>query len=70
MNKLKGMVNWKHRRDNFQNSDNVKVNGDQIDCFEDVESPGLTGSPTEVKFIQKDETNADACRIMKIRWWK
>ena len=61
---------WKMRRDRFQEGDNVSGMGDNVDCFEDREEPGLTGSPKEVKFIQKDETNATAMRHLKIQWWK
>jgi hypothetical protein len=68
--RLQGLVSWKQRRDNFQNSDNVSGMGDQVDCFEDMESPSLTGSPIEVKFIMKDETNADAFKALKHKkWW-
>lgn len=67
---LVGMVPWRKRRDSFQNSDNVSGMGDQVDCFEDMEEPGLTGSPTEIKFITKDETNASAFRALKLKkWW-
>jgi hypothetical protein len=66
---MDGLVPWKKRRDKFQDSDNVSGMGDQVDCFDDMESPGLTGSPTEVKFIMKDETNAEAMKHLKLKWW-
>ena len=65
---MESLVKWKRRRDLFQESDNVQSCGDQVDCFEDMESPSLTGSPMNVKFIQKDETNAEAMKKFKIKW--
>jgi hypothetical protein len=65
---MHSLVRWKRRRDRFQDSDNVSGMGDQVDCFEDMESPSLTGSPMSVKFIQKDETNAEAMKKFKIKW--
>ena len=65
---METLVPWKKRRDKFQDSDNVSGMGDQIDSFEEREDPSLTGSPTEVKFIQKDETNAEAMRHLKLKW--
>jgi len=68
--RLQGLVPWKQRRDMFQNNDNVSGMGDQVDGFQDMEDASLTGSPTEVKFIMKDETNADAFRALKHKkWW-
>jgi hypothetical protein len=63
------LVKWKKRRDKFQDSDNVSGMGDQVDEFDEQGSVGLTGSPTEVKFIQKDETNAEAMKHLKLKWW-
>lgn len=67
---LDGLVPWKKRMDSFQDNDHVSGMGDQVDTFDDMESPGLSGSPTEVKFIQKDETNAKAMNHMGFRWWE
>jgi len=68
---LIGLTPWKKRRDKFQNNDNVNNNLDQVDCFAEMESPGLTGSPTSVKFIKKDETNAQSMKDMHMRmWWR
>lgn len=67
---MESLVSWKKRRDKFQDSDNFSGMGDQVNCFEDMESPSLTGSPKEVKFIQKDETNATAMKMMRMKsWW-
>jgi len=64
------LVGWKRRRDLFQSSDNVSGMGDQVDCFEDMENPDLVGNPMDVKFIMKDETNAEVMRHLKIKpWW-
>jgi hypothetical protein len=66
---LRGLVSWKRRRDMFQNSDNVSGMGDQIEGLQDIEDASLTGSPTQVKFIMKDETNAEAMKALKLKWW-
>ena len=65
---MDSLVRWKKRRDRFQDSDRVEGMGDNVGDFDDMERPSLTGSPTEVKFISKDETNATAMRRLKIRW--
>ena len=68
--RLEGMVPWKRRRDMYQNSDNVQGMGDQVEGIQDMEATSLTGSPTQVKFIMKDETNAEAFRTLKLKpWW-
>ena len=63
------LVYWKKRRDKFQDSDNVTSMGDQVEGFADIESPSLTGSPMDVKFIMKDETNASAMKHLNIKPW-
>jgi hypothetical protein len=35
--KLEGLVSWKQRRDEFQNSDNVSGMGDRVEGFQDME---------------------------------
>lgn len=65
---MESLVKWKRRRDKFQDGDNVKGMGDQIDDFTDRESLGLTGSPKCCKFIIKDETQAEAMKALKIKW--
>jgi hypothetical protein len=67
---MNSLVPWKKRRDRFQEGDNVSGCGDQVDQFDDMESPGLTGSLTTVKFIMKDETNAEAMKAFKSQWWQ
>ena len=65
---MQSLVKWKKRRDCFQNSDNISGCGDQVDDFSEQGNIGLTGSPKEVKFIMKDETNAEAMKKLKIKW--
>jgi hypothetical protein len=43
--------------------------GDQNDSFMDCSLPGLTGSPKDVKFIRKDETNFNVARKMGSKLW-
>lgn len=66
---MNSLIKWKKRRDRFQCSDNVSGMGDQVEEFDDMESPCLTGSPKEVKFIMKDETNAETKRKLKLKSW-
>jgi hypothetical protein len=66
---MESLVKWKRRVDIMQDSDNVLGAGDQINDFQDRESPSLTGSPTEVKFIMKDDTNAEAMKHLKMKKW-
>lgn len=67
---MDSLVPWKKRRDCFQDSDNVKGMGDQVEDDDEHGFPGLTGSPKEVKFIKRDETNAEAMKAFKSQWWQ
>lgn len=63
---METLVPWKKRRDVHQDSDNVLGCGDQVEGFAEMEAPSLTGSPRSVKFIMKDETNAQAMKHLGI----
>ncbi len=59
--------NWKSIPDKFQDSDIVEGMGDQINEFSEQSSPRLTGSPKNVEFIRKDETNFENARRLN-KW--
>jgi len=67
---MNSLVPWKKRRDVFNNSDIVSGMGDSVESFDDVERPCLTGSSKQVKFIAKDDTNAEVVRILNSNWIK
>jgi len=60
---------WKFQADSFNDNDNVSGVGDQNESFMDCSLPGLTGSPIDVKFIRKDETNFEVARRMGVKIW-
>ena len=66
---MDSLVSWKRRRDFFQESDNVSGCGDQIEDFSEQGDVSLCGNPMGVKFIRKDETNAENLRKLKFKGW-
>jgi len=74
---METLVKWKKRRDLFQESDNVSGCGYQVPEFSERESlgGGPIGSPKNVQFIMKDETQAETLRRLKgagskkLKWW-
>lgn len=67
---MHSLVPWKKRRDKLQDNDNVSGCGDQVQDFDEQGYTSLTGSPKSVKFIMKDETNAESMTLMGIKWWR
>jgi len=60
----------KERRDYFQDNDRTDGMGDQISEFQEDALPQLTGSPKQIRFIKKDETNFEVMKKMgfKEKW--
>lgn len=67
---MKDLVPWKKRADKFRDNDNVSGMGDQVGDFDEQGYARLTGSPKQVGFIRRDETNASAMRAMGGGWWR
>jgi hypothetical protein len=56
------LVSWKKRRDKYR---------DNTDGDDSVYGARTTDTIQNVEFIKRDETNAKAMRILKIKpWWK
>ena len=68
--RLPSLVPWKHRWDRLQDNDNVSGSSDQVGDFDEQGYTSLTGSPKEVGFIRKDETNAEAMHHLGFKWWQ
>lgn len=57
-----GLVSWKKKRD--------KYDEEYVDDETDAFSPRLTATLNEPTFVRRDEFNAKAMRIMRMkRWW-
>lgn len=57
---MDSLVPWKKKRDLYN---------DEADGDNKVRAPKLTDTMQDVEFIMRDERNAKAMRILKIKWW-
>lgn len=55
------LVPWKKKEERYFDNDEE---------LGEAKAPKFIKPPKEVKFIMKDETNAEAMKAMKIKWWK
>lgn len=68
---MESLVWWKKRVDKLQEGDNVCNDLDQVSDFDEQGYVDLTGSPTKVSFVMKDETNAETMKRLKFKgWWR
>lgn len=57
---MDSLVPWKKKRDLYR---------DETDGDFGTRSPKLTDTIQEPELIKRDETNAEAMKALKIKWW-